>query len=150
MYGSRLVLALVIVGLMGGSAGCRFYVGAEKSDALVDRDAQDVDPDGAVSDAEVVVDAAPPDASLEKCGDFGGICTASDDAICPVGTRPLGDDTGLDCNGHCCVPDPPSTCNSNQTTNCSMMPACTGCWAPATDATLECDGGRLCCEWICD
>lgn len=137
------------------SGACSFYSAGKPADTGVtdadhQRDAADVDPDGAPLDGAVLVDAAPPeDAAVEQCGQVGGVCTANPNAICPPGTRPYGDDEGLDCGGHCCVPDGQSSCNASPDTNCSMSPACTGCWAPATNTALECSGGRPCCEWTC-
>ncbi len=150
-----LFLALSAVLLTSSSGACEFTTaGVPKDGGVIDaddeRDAQDVDPDGTILDDAVIADAEiQADTGVTQCGEVAGICTADLDTICPVGTRPYGDDESLDCPGHCCVTDPSSTCNSNDETNCSMADECVGCWAPAQDTALSCDSGRLCCEWTC-
>ncbi len=146
----------VVLMVLGGTA-CEFYTAGTPTDAgpadanrVVD--AQDQDFDAMIVEDAVAPDAeSQADAGIEQCGQVGGVCTSTLDVVCPPGTRPYGDDESFDCPGpgHCCVPDPPSTCNSTPTTNCSMTSECTGCWAPATDTALYCDGGRPCCEWTC-
>jgi hypothetical protein len=150
-----LLIALSIVFLASPSGGCKFYVPCDScdespTDAGPQPDTLDMDSDAATADGAVVVDAAPEaDAAVEQCGQVGGVCTASPNAICPPGTCPYGDDESLDCAGHCCVPDEISSCNSNPDTNCTMTSECTGCWAPATETALICYDGRPCCEWTC-
>jgi hypothetical protein len=144
-----LAVILLIVLSASFTGACEFYTAGTPFDGGI-TDAQDVDRDGAFLDGATVVDAEiQVDAGPQLCGDVGGICPVTPNAICPVGTRPYGEDESLDCDGHCCVPDPISSCNTNPDTNCSMAAACTGCWAPAEDTSLACDGGRVCCEWTC-
>ena len=115
------------------------------SDAIVDspRDASDLDT------PDAIVDAAPPDAEVEQtCANLGGVCTAALSTVCAPGTKPYGADDGLECTGHCCVPDAESSCDDEATTNCLSGDACSGCWAPA-EQTFECTNGRHCCRWDC-
>jgi len=150
-----LLFALLIVCAVPMYGACEFSTAGSPHDASLmdanrDSDAQDLDPDASPFDGAVVMDAAPQeDAAVEQCAQVGGVCTSNPNAICPPGTRPHGHDDGLDCGGHCCVPDDPSSCNASPVTNCSMSAGCTGCWAPTANTELECHAGRPCCEWIC-
>jgi hypothetical protein len=126
-------------------------------DAIKDAPAQeaasskDTSPDQApVNDGagqDLVGDAA----AFPLCSSKGGLCTKQRWIVCPAGFEPIHPSPHQDCGtGWCCVKAPTSTCSAKAGVNCVFGSACTGCWSSATDTTLACESGRVCCEDICD
>jgi len=117
-------------------------------------------PDGVPVDAKPadgpvdgpVADLPTGDGYFPKCLAVGGTCTQVRWEVCPVNTEPVEPDPHQDCanQGWCCVAAPSSTCSASAGVNCVFGSACTGCWGPATNTSLSCEAGRVCCEDICD
>jgi len=91
------------------------------------------------------------DGTFPKCAAVSGNCTEHRWVICPAGFEPVDPDPRQDCgDGWCCVVAPASTCSASVSANCVVGTQCTGCWGPATNSSLTCEAGRVCCEDICD
>ncbi|MCD6498550.1 MAG: hypothetical protein J7M25_09665 [Deltaproteobacteria bacterium] len=129
------------------------------NDALPDATARDGALPDALPDAakDAGSDGGQPDGSmgdggLRTCAAHGGTCTDQVWITCPAGTEPFGKDRQLDCGGHCCVTAPNTSCNQDAEANCIKGTTCgevNTCWFADTQG-LECETGRVCCEWMCD
>ncbi len=76
--------------------------------------------------------------------------------MCPPGTEPLaleGDQGGCKTDvsdGWCCVTAPASSCSDAAGVICVTGDECAGCFTAASDPTLTCEAGRVCCLDMCD
>jgi len=113
--------------------------------------AMDSSPDHALANDGTGQDLSGDAAAFPICSSKGGSCTMQRWIVCPAGYEPIHPSPHQDCgSGWCCVKAPPSTCSAKAGVNCVFGSACTACWGPATDTTLTCESGRVCCEDICD
>ncbi len=90
------------------------------------------------------------DSTFTTCAEASGTCTVAHWEICGANQQPYANDQKLDCGGHCCVDAPPGySCNDDPEMNCVGGTVCPECWESAADTSLECQTGRVCCDYVC-
>lgn len=118
-------------------------------------------PDASTHDAQDAMpyyDGPVPDTgahATKSCTSAGGLlCTEARWELCPIGFEPVaaGDghfNCGYTHDGWCCQPAPMSSCTMSGAANC-VPNACTGCFAPSPNSSLQCEPGRACCVDMCN